>query len=369
MRRAGEFRVTDLYVGLMSGTSLDGVDAALVDFSRSPGRLVASRFAPYPEPIRAEALALNSPGDDELARSALLANRLSGEYAAAVRELLAAAGIDRTQVAAIGCHGQTVRHRPDLGYTVQLVNGALLAELTGLPVVCDFRNRDVAAGGQGAPLVPAFHAACFAAAERRRVIANIGGIANITSLHPGEPVRGFDTGPGNALLDLWAARHRGEPFDRDGVWAASGKVVDELLRAMLAEPFFALPPPKSTGRDLFNAAWLARFAPERNTPADVQATLAALTATSIADAVEHTGGEEVFVCGGGASNAHLMRTLAAALPGVRVASTAGVGLDPDWVEAMGFAWLAREALAGRDGSVPEVTGASGPRVLGAIYPA
>jgi anhydro-N-acetylmuramic acid kinase len=370
MRRAGDFRVAELFVGLMSGSSLDGVDAVVVDFSRAPGRLVASRFAPYPEPVRGEALALNSPGRDELARAALLANALSELYATAVRELLAAADIDRTLVAAIGCHGQTVRHRPDLGYTVQLVNGALLAELAELTVVCDFRNRDVAAGGQGAPLVPAFHAACFAAAERRRVIANIGGIANITCLHPGEPLRGFDTGPGNVLLDLWAARHRGEPFDRDGVWAASGKVVDELLRGMLAEPFFGLPPPKSTGRDLFNAAWLARFSRERYAPADVQATLAALTATSIADAVEQSGGaEEVFVCGGGASNAHLMRTLAAALPGVRVTSTAAVGVDPDWVEAMAFAWLAREALAGRHGNVPEVTGATGPRVLGAIYPA
>jgi anhydro-N-acetylmuramic acid kinase len=362
--------VSDLYVGLMSGTSLDGVDAALVDFTRAPCRLVASHFAPYPDALRAEALALNSPGPDELARAALLANALSEQYAAAVRVLLAAARVDRVLVAAIGCHGQTVRHRPDLGYTVQLVNGALLAELTEVAVVCDFRNRDVAAGGQGAPLVPAFHAACFAAPGRRRVIANIGGIANITCLRPGEPVRGFDTGPGNVLLDLWTARHRGEPFDRDGVWAASGKVVDALLRTMLAEPFFGLPPPKSTGRDLFSAAWLAQFAPERHAPADVQATLAALTATSIADAVEQSGGaEEVFVCGGGASNAHLMRTLAGALPGVRVASTAAVGVDPDWVEAMAFAWLAREALAGRHGNAPEVTGATGPRVLGAVYPA
>jgi anhydro-N-acetylmuramic acid kinase len=362
--------VSDLYVGLMSGTSLDGVDAALVDFTRAPCRLVAGHFVPYPEPVRAEALALNAPGADELARAALLANALGEEYAAAVRALLAAAGVDRARVAAIGCHGQTVRHRPDLGYTVQLVNGALLAELAGLAVVCDFRSRDVAAGGQGAPLVPAFHAACFAAPARRRVIANVGGIANITCLHPGEPVRGFDTGPGNVLLDLWTARHRGEAFDRDGVWAASGRVVEELLRPMLAEPFFGLPPPKSTGRDLFGAAWLERFAPGRHAPADVQATLAALTATSIADAVEASGGaEELFVCGGGASNAHLMRKLAAALPGVRVASTAAVGIDPDWVEAMAFAWLARETLAGRPGNVPEVTGATGPRVLGAVYPA
>lgn len=368
---SGGFNLSNLFIGLMSGTSLDGVDAALVDFAPPPGRLVASRFTPFPDPIRAEALALNSPGTDDLARGALLANALSEAYATAARELLAHAGADRSRIAAIGCHGQTVRHRPDLGYTVQLVNCALLAELTGIRVVCDFRSRDVAAGGQGAPLVPAYHAACFASPDRHRVIANVGGIANLTDLRPGAPVRGWDTGPGNCLLDLWAKRHRGEPFDRDGAWAAAGGVVDDLLRALLADPYFAAPPPKSTGRDLFNAAWLAGFAPERYAPGDVQATLAALTTHSIADAVTHLLGsaDELFVCGGGASNGHLMRELAARLPGTRVASTAAAGVDPDWVEAMAFAWLAREALAGRPGNVPEVTGAKGPRVLGAIHSA
>ncbi len=355
----------------MSGTSLDGVDAVLVDFAPAPGRLVASYFAPYPDAVRAEALALNAVGPNELERAAELGNRLAELYAAAVKELLAGARIGEDGVAAIGCHGQTVRHRPDRGYTVQLVNGALLAELSGIRVVCDFRSRDVAAGGHGAPLVPAYHAACFASPTIHRVIVNIGGIANVTNLRPGSPVHGFDTGPGNVLLDLWAQKHLGQPLDRDGAWAGSGKVIDELLRAMLAEPFFAGPPPKSTGRDQFNEGWLSQFRPERLAPQDVQATFAALTTQSIADAMTRFcgGTQEVFVSGGGASNSHLMGELARRLRGVRVATTAAAGVDPDWVEAIAFAWLARETLAGRSSSLPEVTGAAGPRVLGAIYPA
>jgi anhydro-N-acetylmuramic acid kinase len=362
--------VSELYIGLMSGTSLDGIDAALVDFSQAPGRLVASRFAPYPEAVRAEALALNAPAADELERAALLANRLAELYAAAVKELLANARTDESGIAAVGCHGQTVRHRPDRGYTVQLVNGALLAERSGIRVVCDFRSRDVAAGGQGAPLVPAYHAARFASPAVHRVIVNVGGIANLTDLRPGAPVRGFDTGPGNTLLDLWAQQHLGQPLDRDGAWAASGKVIDDLLRAMLGDPYFAAPPPKSTGRDHFNEEWLASFKPMGLVPQDVQATLVALTAQSIADAVRRFGhgADELLVCGGGASNSHLMGELARRMSGTRVATTAAAGVDPDWVEAMAFAWLARETLAGRTSSVPEVTGAAGPRVLGAIYP-
>jgi anhydro-N-acetylmuramic acid kinase len=361
--------VSELYVGLMSGTSLDGVDAVVADFAAPPGRLVASHFAPYPEVVRAEALALNAVGPNELERAAELGNRLAELYATAVKALLAEAQVDKDRIAAIGCHGQTVRHRPDHGYTVQLGNGALLAERTGIPVVCDFRSRDVAAGGHGAPLVPAYHAACFASSTVHRVIVNIGGIANVTDLRPGGPVHGFDTGPGNVLLDLWAQKHLGQPLDRDGAWAGSGKVVDELLRAMLADPYFAGSPPKSTGRDQFNAGWLSQFRPERFTPPDVQATFAALTAQSIAEAVTRFcgGAREVLVCGGGASNSHLMAELGRRLASARVATTAAAGVDPDWVEAMAFAWLAREALAGRPGSLPEVTGAAGGRVLGAIY--
>ena len=363
--------MSELYVGLMSGTSLDGVDAVLADFSQAPGRLVASHFAPYPDAVRAEALALNAAGPNELERAAELGNRLAELYAAATHALLAKATVDKGRVAAIGCHGQTVRHRPDHGYTVQLGNGALLAERSGIRIVCDFRSRDVAAGGHGAPLVPAYHAACFASPTIHRVIVNVGGIANVTDLRPGGPVRGFDTGPGNVLLDLWAQRHLGEPLDRGGAWGAAGTVVDELLRALLADPFFAAPPPKSTGRDQFNEGWLSQFRPERFPPPDAQATFVALTSQSIADAVKRfcDGTQEVLVCGGGASNSHLMGELARRLPGVRVTTTAAAGVDPDWVEALAFAWLARETLAGRTSSLPEVTGAAGPRVLGAVYAA
>lgn len=363
--------MSELYVGLMSGTSLDGVDAALVDFAAPPGRLVASHFVPYPDDLRAEALALNAPGPDELERAAQLANRLADLYARAAVELLDRTQTMRDAVVAIGCHGQTVRHRPDRGYTIQLVNAARLAEASGVRVVADFRSRDVAAGGQGAPLVPAYHAACFAMPDTHRVIANVGGIANVTDLRPGAPVHGFDTGPGNVLIDAWAARHLGAPYDRDGAWAASGTVADTLLAAMMADPYFAAPPPKSTGRDYFNDAWLGRFELGRLAPQDVQATLTALTATSVARSIELFcgGADELLVCGGGAHNACLMRELGARLPSTRVATTASAGVDPDWVEAMAFAWLARQAVRGETGSLPEVTGARGRRVLGAIYPA
>jgi anhydro-N-acetylmuramic acid kinase len=363
--------VSDLYIGLMSGTSLDGVDAALVDFTAPPGRLVASHFVSYPEPIRAQALALNAPGRDEIASAATLGNKLADLYAAAALELLDTVGVPRSSVAAIGCHGQTVRHRPELGYTVQVVNAARLVERTGIRVVADFRSRDVAAGGQGAPLVPAYHLACFAAADRHRVVANIGGIANVTDLAPGARARGFDTGPGNALIDAWVSRHLGTAYDRDGAWAAAGAAVQPLLAEMLADPYFAAPPPKSTGRDRFNEQWVAAFKPERFAPKDVQATLTALTAATIVRAIEGfcSGADELLVCGGGAHNACLMGHLRAGLSGVRVGTTADAGVDPDWVEAMAFAWLARQALAGAPGNLPEVTGAKGPRVLGAIYPA
>jgi anhydro-N-acetylmuramic acid kinase len=274
-------------------------------------------------------------------------------------------------------HGQTVRHRPEEGWTLQLNSPARVAERAGVPVVADFRSRDVAAGGHGAPLVPAFHAALFGRADADRVVVNIGGIANLTVLPAGgsvAAVRGFDTGPGNVLLDLWCARHRGEPFDRDGAWARSGRVDPALLERMLAEPYFALRPPKSTGRDLFNAEWLAAMlaggAPAQ--AADVQATLVALTARSIARAVDAAAGAgngvDVLVCGGGANNAALIAALAAELSPRRVATTAAEGVPVEQVEALAFAWLAWQAVSGRPGNLPAVTGARGPRVLGAIYP-
>jgi len=367
---ASQSALPELYAGVMSGTSLDGVDAVLVDFQSSPWRLIASHSLAYPAEIQAEALALNDRGRNELERAGLLGVALSRLYADATRAMLASAGVDPVVVTAIGCHGQTVRHRPDRGYTAQVVNGAALAELTGICTVCDFRSRDIAAGGQGAPLVPAFHAARFRSSGVHRVIVNLGGIANLTDLPPNGPLMGFDIGPGNILLDDWARSHQRAPFDRDGAWAARGVVIEPLLAAFLAEPYFAAPPPKSTGREEFNGEWLARFAPERHDPADVQATLSALTAASVASAIERycASASEILLCGGGAENGDLVRRLSARLPGRRISDTGVLGVPTKLVEAFAFAWLAREALAHRPGNIPEVTGASGPRVLGAIYP-
>ena len=368
-----------LFVGLMSGTSLDGVDCALVDLSRPPA-LVATRFLPYRPALRTALLRLSQSGSDELERAGRLAVELSELYATAVNELLAEAGIGATGIEAIGCHGQTVRHRPESGFTVQLVNPALLAERTGITVVADFRSRDIAAGGQGAPLVPAFHAACFRSTERHRVVVNIGGIANLTDLPTptNGAVRGFDSGPGNILLDLWANRHLGADCDRDGRFASTGVVIPDLLERMLAEEYFDRPPPKSTGRERFNAKWLAaKLDQERahhhtgHTAADVQATLAELTARTIAGAIKRCcpGAEDVFACGGGVHNPDLMRRLQAGLGGRSLATTDTLGIPADWVEAMAFAWLARQALNHSAGNLPDVTGARGPRVLGAVYPA
>ena len=371
-----------LFVGLMSGTSLDGVDCALVDLSGSPV-LVATLFLPYATALRHALLDLSQSGSDELERAGRLGVDLSELYATAVKELLAQAHIGAAGIEAIGCHGQTVRHRPESGFTVQLVNPALLAERTGITVVADFRSRDIAAGGQGAPLVPAFHAACFRSAERHRVVVNIGGISNLTDLPAPTKgvVRGFDSGPGNMLLDLWASKHLGTECDHDGKLASTGAVIPDLLERMLADEYFDRPPPKSTGRERFNANWLAaKLEPARAHPrpghagpaaADVQATLAELTARTIAAAIENccTGAEDVFACGGGVHNLDLMRRLQAGLGGRPLATTGTLGVPADWVEAMAFAWLARQTLNRAAGSLPAVTGAGGPRVLGAIYPA
>jgi anhydro-N-acetylmuramic acid kinase len=363
----------ELYAGVMSGTSLDGVDVVVADFAPASNRsceLVAAASRPFASALRDELVALQRAGADELARAARAANALADAYVDALAAALAAARLAPADVVAAGVHGQTLRHCPDEGWTLQLNNAARVAELSGMCVVADFRSRDVAAGGQGAPLVPAFHAALFGGAVYR-VVVNIGGIANLTALPPGGPVQGFDTGPGNVLLDLWHARHRDGAFDRDGSWARTGRVDDALCAALLAEPFFARTPPKSTGRDLFNAEWLAaKLAPRDLLPADVQATLVALTATTIADAIDaySPGAVEVLVCGGGAKNQALMEALAAALAPRVVATTAMHGIAVEQVEALAFAWLARETLAGRPGNLPGVTGARGPRLLGAIYP-
>ena len=364
-----------LYIGLMSGTSVDGVDGVLARLHNGqPPQVLASASLPMPENLRRELLELNTPGDDELARAALAANALARLYAQAVAALLKDAGVAADAVSAIGAHGQTVRHRPDLGYTLQLNAPALLAELTGIAVVADFRSRDVAAGGQGAPLVPPFHAAIFGASHGRAVL-NLGGIANVTLLAAGQPARGFDTGPANVFLDGWCQRHLGLPYDADGRWAATGQVLAPLLEQLIAsEPWFGLPPPKSTGRDLFNMQWLdsrlAGFDGPKPAPQDVQATLQRLTARTVANAIDAAaaGTREVFVCGGGARNAGLMRELAYCLQRP-VQATDVLGVPAQQVEALAFAWLAQAHLEGRPAGLPAVTGARGARILGALYPA
>lgn len=360
-----------LYIGLMSGTSLDGADAVLADLGGGRPRLLAESHVSFAPALRGELLALNSSGPDEIGRSALAGNELARNYAAAVAGVLAQAGQPASEVRAIGCHGQTVRHRPELGYTVQIGNPALLAELTGIRVACDFRSRDVAAGGQGAPLVPAFHAAVFADPAEDRVALNLGGIANLSCLPRQGAVTGFDSGPGNCLLDLWAARHLGTAHDAAGAWAAGGTPIPTLLERMLREPYFSAAPPKSTGRDLFNAAWLQGMLRGGEDAQSVQATLLELTARSAADAISRyaPGARRVIVCGGGAKNAALMRRLAELAAPAVTESSARLGFDPQLVEAAAFAWLAKLALEGLPGNLPSVTGARGPRILGAVYPA
>jgi anhydro-N-acetylmuramic acid kinase len=359
-----------LVVGLMSGTSLDGVDAALVDFSHSQPRTLATFWQPYSNAMRQQALQLQTARHDEIHSAALFSNALARCCAKAVSQVLASAGVDAGQIAAIGCHGQTIRHQPTAGYSVQLNNPALLAELTGIAVVADFRSRDIAAGGQGAPLVPAFHAAVFGNSERHRVILNIGGIANLTNLDPGQAVRGFDCGPGNLLMDAWIERHQGLRYDEGGQWAAQGQVLPELLHDLLADGFFAASPPKSCGRDEFNMAWLGRHLIGSELPQDIQATLLELSAISASQAISRWCGlpEEAYVCGGGAHNQTLLARLRHHLPDCRVASTDSLGQAADWVEALAFAWLAWRTLNNQPGNLPEVTGASGLRILGAIYP-
>jgi anhydro-N-acetylmuramic acid kinase len=363
-----------LYIGLMSGTSLDGVDGVLADFDagRQPRELGAA-YIPFPDALRAELMALQVAGHNEIEREALAAQTLAQAYAACVAALLAETGVAASAVHAIGCHGQTIRHRPELGFTRQSNNPALLAELGGIDVIADFRSRDIAAGGQGAPLVPAFHQALFGQPGRRTVVANIGGISNISVLHGDGRATGFDTGPGNVLMDAWIGRHHGKSYDADGAWAASGTVTPALLVELAKEPYFGLPAPKSTGRDLFHMQWLdARLAAFPDAaPADVQRTLAALTAQTLADAILRHGPdtEAVYVCGGGAYNGTLMKELAAALQGrATVESTAVLGVAPNQVEALAFAWLAYRFSERLAGNLPAVTGARGDRVLGALYP-
>jgi anhydro-N-acetylmuramic acid kinase len=373
--------ITQAYIGLMSGTSMDGVDGVLglIGHNGQWQGSLAHAHEPFDASLRAELLALNTPGLDEIHRAALAGQALARAYARVTHQLLPALPAGAS-VRALGAHGQTVRHRPELGYTTQLLAPALLAELTGVDVVADLRSRDVAAGGQGAPLVPIFHQAVMASPEHGVAVLNVGGIANVSLLRPGQTPLGFDTGPGNVLMDLWCQQLKGLPYDADGAWAASGTVQPDWLALALAEPYFALPAPKSTGRDLFHTAWLQGWLAHCGLSpqdaalrgADIQATLCELTAQSCAQSIG-SAASEVLVCGGGALNGHFMRSLQSALlargSSAQVETTETRGLPPMEVEAAAFAWLAWACVNRKPGNVPAVTGAAGPRVLGAIYPA
>jgi anhydro-N-acetylmuramic acid kinase len=374
--------IQHLYIGLMSGTSLDGVDAVLVDLMQQAQlRLCASVQLPFTAELRLLALSLQSSAEDEIMREAKLANLLAYVYAAAVEALLsqvAQQGICRQDVRAIGVHGQTIRHRPELGMTRQTNNPALLAELTGIDVIADFRSRDIAAGGQGAPLVPAFHRAIFGAAKQTRVLVNIGGMSNISILHADGSTLGFDTGPGNVLMDAWIQLHQNCNYDHDGAWGAQGQVHQKLLNLCMSDPYFSLPAPKSTGRDLFDLSWLQQrlIACGNLSAIDVQASLHAFTAHSIALSIAQYASEvtHVYVCGGGAYNTHLMSHLRLALfdqmqRTVPVENTAQLGVQAEHVEALAFAWLAQQFVERKSGNLPAVTGAKAGRILGALYPA
>ncbi|MGL4323573.1 MAG: anhydro-N-acetylmuramic acid kinase [Beijerinckiaceae bacterium] len=359
------------YIGMMSGTSTDGVDAVLAHFDTGQPVQVAMASRGYDDALRAEIIALNSVSANEMHRAAVAANAIADLYAGVVADVLKTAAVQAKDVVAIGAHGQTIRHRPEHGYTTQIINSARLVEKTGIAVISDFRSRDMAAGGQGAPLVPAFHTDVFGDRIRHRAILNIGGISNVTLLAPGaNAAGGFDCGPGNILLDYWCEKHSGARYDDDGQWARRGHVIAPLLEAMLAEPYFAAAPPKSTGRDLFSPAWLEPFDLQQFKPEDVQATLLALTAQTIAHdlRLHGRGVQDMFVCGGGALNGALMDALRTQLPALTIASTDALGIDPMAVEALAFAWLAMRFMARQPGNLPTVTGAQGLRVLGAYYP-
>lgn len=361
-----------LYIGVMSGTSLDGLDIALIEQAERP-TLIAHQYLPMPASLREQLLDLCASGPDELEKAALAENEWVRLAAAGINTLLAKEKLEPSAIRAIGSHGQTVRHEPAKGFTVQIGNPALLAELTNICVVSDFRRRDVAAGGQGAPLVPAFHQALFDAVTTARAVLNIGGFSNLTLIAPDQSLSGFDCGPGNVLLDAWINATTGADYDKGGEWAATGQTSSALLTQLKSDTFFQTQGPKSTGRELFNLSWLKKHLIHHPNLAaqDVQATLVELTAQSIVEALIRvqptTAG--LLVCGGGAHNRTLMARLASLLPAAKVASTETQGVPPDWVEAMAFAWLAHCCLEGIPANRPSVTGAQGLRILGAIYPA
>lgn len=367
--------MSDIYIGIMSGTSLDGIDAVAIDLSDQP-RIIATHYQPYNDLLRQKLRRLCMGCEDELTLCSELDTQLGHLFADTANKLIDKTSIKQQQVQAIGCHGQTIRHDPGKHFpnSLQIGNPNVIAALTGITTVADFRRRDIAAGGQGAPLVPAFHQALFSHQEHYRSIVNIGGIANITLLPPtslaGESVTGFDIGPGNTLMDTWIYRHRGEKHDQDGHWGSSGTCNPGLLDAMLADPYFSEPPPKSTGPEYFNLIWLENYlAKHPDLPVNVQATLCELTATTISNAISafDTTPSEIYVCGGGSHNRLLMDQLNVKLPGSPTRTTTDLGIDPDWVEAAAFAWLAQRTLNNNPGNLPGVTGASNQVILGGIY--
>lgn len=364
------------YVGLMSGTSLDGVDAALVEFSSATTFTVADTFfAPYSAKQQGDLLKLFTPGNHEIDAMGQLCRSLGAFSATAVNNLVQKAGLRSEDICAIGSHGQTIRHRPELkqAFTLQIGDPNTIAHNTGITTIADFRRRDIAAGGQGAPLAPAFHQAAFHHRSENRVIINIGGIANITWVPSDKNLlcTGFDTGPGNGLLDLWCKKHTGRNFDNQGEWAKSGTVIENLLQELLAFQYFDSPPPKSTGKEQFNEAWLNRYLKPylKSKPEDIQATLLELTVISLKSAINTycDKASNLYVCGGGALNTHLMERLTDA-SGLPTSSTQGLGVDPEWVEAIAFAWLARQTKHNLPGNLPSVTGAKQPVILGGVYP-
>ena len=365
----------EYFIGLMSGTSLDSIDAVLVSFTPDI-QLHTHLNHPLHQELRQQILRLTQPDHDEIERMGRLDIALAETFAEAVHALLQQAGVTAGQVCAIGSHGQTIRHRPSAGFSLQIGDPNTIAERTGITTVADFRRRDLAAGGQGAPLVPAFHEALFRSSKRDRVIVNLGGMANITLLpaDPASPVIGYDTGPANVLMDSWIEHHKGTGYDRNGSWAASGKVDPELLSLLLAHPFFQAPPPKSTGREDFNRDWIEQILgrlEQTPVPADVQATLLELTATTLCNAIRShcLMRPEIYLCGGGSHNRQLVERIRAQLPDCPIDSTAALGLAPDWVEAVAFAWFAMRTLRQQTSSLPEVTGARGARILGTVCPA
>ena len=358
--------MSDISIGLMSGTSRDGVDAAAVDFAESPPALIGTHSVPYPLTLRHDVQSVSEGSRDRLDDVMALSVSLAKAYAACANALIEKIGV---KPRVIGSHGQTVRHRPESGFTVQLGSGAIIAEMTGVPTVTDFRAMDIALGGEGAPLVPAFHQAVFSAPGERRAIVNIGGIANVTLLLADVAPRGFDTGPGNTLLDHWFRAHRDGDWDHKGQWSAQGQIIQPLLEAMLSDGYFRRAAPKSTGLEYFNMEWLSACLAGDEAPADVQATLRALTARSILRGIQDnaTGVEAIYVCGGGAQNTALMQEIQSVASGYAVSTTGSLGIDPQWVEASAFAWLAHQRLEEKPGNLPSVTGAKRPAILGALY--